>query len=129
MRSPAPEDDAEYLAQYLAESRRVLRDLQAARAAMRQVEGRAESDDGLIEAAAAGQGVLTRLRIDPRALRLGEAALGRAVTKVLRAAQEEAGRQAQEIAERAAGRSASLPAPLDETFVRQRVEQAALDLL
>ncbi|MCF6471088.1 YbaB/EbfC family nucleoid-associated protein [Nonomuraea sp. MG754425] len=128
MRAPAPEDDADFLAQYVAQSRRIMRDLQAAREAIRQVEARAESDDGLVAAACDGQGGLSRLRIDPRALRLGEAALGRKVTEVLRAAQEEAGQQAQEIADRA-GSGASLSAPLDETFVRARVEQAARDLL
>ncbi|NUP63435.1 MAG: hypothetical protein HOW71_14840, partial [Nonomuraea sp.] len=58
----------------------------------------------------------------------GEAALGREVAAVLRAAQDDAARQAQEIAD-AAERAAELPQPLDETFVRGRVEQAARDLL
>ncbi|UBU13142.1 YbaB/EbfC family nucleoid-associated protein [Nonomuraea gerenzanensis] len=128
MRPPAPEGDAEYLAQYVAQSRQILRDLQAARRAIQQVEAAAESDDRLVAATSDGQGGLTRLRIDPRALRLGEAELGRKVTEVLRAAQEEAARQAQEIADKAASRSAALPAPLDETFVRARVEQVAHDL-
>ncbi|TMR98700.1 YbaB/EbfC family nucleoid-associated protein [Nonomuraea basaltis] len=129
MRSPAPEDDAEYLAQYIAQSRQIMRDLKAARAAIQQVEGRAESDDGLVQASADGMSGPTRLRIDPRALRLGEAALGKKVAAVLQAAQDDAGRQAQEIAGRAAARSAALPEPLDETFVRQRVEQVTRDLL
>ncbi|GAA2899270.1 YbaB/EbfC family nucleoid-associated protein [Nonomuraea rubra] len=129
MRSPAPEDDAEYLAQYLAQSRQIMRDLQAARAAILQVEGRARSDDGLVEASADGHGGLTGLRIDPRALRSGEVELGRKVTEVLRSAQEDAARHAQEIADKVAGSSAALPEPLDETFVRARVEQAAQDLL
>ncbi|MGW0802296.1 YbaB/EbfC family nucleoid-associated protein [Nonomuraea sp. NPDC002799] len=129
MRSPAPEDDAEFLARYIDQSRRVMRDLRAARAAIQQVEGRAKSGDGLVEASAGGQGELTRLRLDPRALRLGEAKLGATVTAVLRAAQEDARRQAQEIADDAASGSPGLPEPLDETFVRERVEQAARDLL
>ncbi|MFC5825188.1 YbaB/EbfC family nucleoid-associated protein [Nonomuraea insulae] len=127
MWSPAPEDDAEFLARYVAESREIMRGLQAARAAVQQVEGRAESDDGLVEATADGQGGPTGLRIDPRAMRGGEAALGRKVTAVLRAAQEDAGRQAREITDAASG--PALREPLDETFVRQRVEQAAQDLL
>lgn len=125
---PAPEDDAEYLAQYVAQSRQVIREIQAARTSIQQVEGQAKSDDGLVEATANGQGGLTRLRIDPRALRLGEAALGEKVTAVLRAAQDDAGHRAQEIADEARGRCAALPAPLDETFVRRRVENAVLDL-
>ncbi|MEV2272755.1 YbaB/EbfC family nucleoid-associated protein [Nonomuraea africana] len=129
MRSPAPEDDPEYLAQYVAQSQQIMRELQAARSAIQRVEGRAASDDGLVEASADGQGGLTRLRIDPRALRLGEAALGEKVTAVLRAAQEDAGRQAKEIADEVGERAAALQEPLDEMFVRQRVEQAARDLL
>jgi DNA-binding protein YbaB len=129
MRSPAPEDDAEFLAQYVARSRQIMRDLRVARAAIQQVEGRAKSDDGLVEAFAGGQGAPTRLRIDPRALRFSEAALSAKVTAVLRAAQEDAGRQAQEITDEAKGRTSALPEPLDETFVRERVEQAAHDLL
>ncbi|GAA4914802.1 DNA-binding protein YbaB [Nonomuraea thailandensis] len=128
MRSPAPDDDADYLAQYLAQSRRIMRDLRAAQAAMLQVEGRARSDDGLVEASADGHGGLTALRIDPRALRSGEAELGRKVTEVLRSAQEDAARHAQEIADRVTAGGAALPEPLDETFVRARVEQAAQDL-
>ncbi|WP_371782140.1 YbaB/EbfC family nucleoid-associated protein [Streptosporangium subroseum] len=128
MWSPAPEDDAEYLAQYVDQSRQIMRDLQATRSTIQQVEGRARSDDGLVEASADGHGGLTRLRIDPRALRIGEATLGKKVTAVLRMAQEDAARQTQKIADEAAGRAAALPAPLDETFVRQRVEQAARDL-
>ncbi|GAA2410029.1 hypothetical protein GCM10010404_80010 [Nonomuraea africana] len=129
MRSPAPEDDPEYLAQYVAQSQQIMRELQAARSAIQRVEGRAASDDGLVEASADGQGGLTRLRIDPRALRLGEVALGEKVTAVLRAAQEDAGRQAKEIADEVGERAAALQEPLDEMFVRQRVEQAARDLL
>ncbi|NUO99729.1 MAG: YbaB/EbfC family nucleoid-associated protein [Nonomuraea sp.] len=128
MRPPIPDDDAEYLLDYFSQGQRAIRDLRAAQAAIRQVEGRARSADGLIEAAADGEGGLTGLRVDPRALRLGEAALGREVAAVLRAAQDDAARQAQEIAD-AAERAAELPQPLDETFVRGRVEQAARDLL
>jgi DNA-binding protein YbaB len=128
MSFPTPEHDAAYLEDYFAQGRRVIRDLRAAQAAIRQLEGVAKSKDGLIEAAADGQGGLTRLRIDPRALRLGEATLGREVTAVLQAAQEDAARKAEAIADEAMG-AANLPEPLDETFVRQRVEQAARDLL
>ncbi|MEV6032585.1 YbaB/EbfC family nucleoid-associated protein [Nonomuraea sp. NPDC052116] len=128
MSVPSPEHDAEYLEQYFAQGRRAIRDLRAAQAAIRQLEGLAKSKDGLIEAAADGQGGLTRLRIDPRALRLGEPTLGREVTAVLRAAQEDAVRKAGVLADEAMG-AANLPEPLDETFVRRRVEQAARDLL
>ncbi|MFF4620685.1 YbaB/EbfC family nucleoid-associated protein [Nonomuraea jabiensis] len=128
MSFPTPENDAAYLEDYFAQGRRAIRDLRAAQAAIRQLEGLAKSKDGLIEAAADGQGGLTRLRIDPRALRLGEAALGREVTAVLQAAQEDAARKAGVIADEAMG-AANLPEPLDETFVRRRVEQATRDLL
>ena len=129
MPSPAPEDDTEYLAGYLAKGQSIMRDLLEARVAIRRVEGEARSEDGLVEAAADGQGGLTRLRIDPRALRLGEAALGRQVTEVLRAAQADAERKAREIADKVSGSAEAMPEPLDETFVRGRVEQAARDLL
>ncbi|SDH57672.1 YbaB/EbfC DNA-binding family protein [Sinosporangium album] len=128
MRSPAPEDDAEYLHQYVTRSRRAIRALHDARASIGQVQGRANSDDGLIEALADGRGAPTRLRIDPRARRLGEAALGRKVAEVLRAAQDDAGRQAREIADGVRDVAAALPLPLGETFVRARVEQALNDL-
>ncbi|TDD18854.1 YbaB/EbfC family nucleoid-associated protein [Nonomuraea diastatica] len=129
MRPPAPEDDAEFLARYVERSQEIIRGIRAAQVAIGQVESRAESRDGLVEAAADGHGRLTRLRIDPRALRQGERALGGQVAAVLRAAQEEAARQAQEIADEASERAGALPEPLDETFVRDRVEQAAHDLL
>jgi DNA-binding protein YbaB len=128
MRPPTPDNDAAYLLEYVSEGQRVIRDLQAAQSAIRQVEGLAKSKDGLVEAAADGEGGLTRLHIDPRAMRLGESALGREVAAVLRAAQEDAARRAQEIAD-AAESAATLPQPLDETFVRGRVEQVARDLL
>jgi hypothetical protein len=50
------------------------------------------------------------------------------VAAVLRAAQEDAAGKAQEIAD-AADSAAALPEPLDETFVRHRVDQVARDLL
>ncbi|MEV4165386.1 YbaB/EbfC family nucleoid-associated protein [Nonomuraea dietziae] len=128
MRPPTPDNDDEYLLEYVAQGQQVIRDLQAAQSAIRQVEGLAKSSNGLLEAAADGEGGLTRLRIDPRAMRLGESALGREVAAVLRAAQEDAARKAQEIAD-AAESAAALPQPLDETFVRRRVEQVARDLL
>ncbi|GAA2206674.1 hypothetical protein GCM10009850_021320 [Nonomuraea monospora] len=128
MRPPTPDHDEEYLLDYFAQGQQVMRDLRAAQDAIRQVEGVAASKDGLIEAAADGEGGLTRLHIDPRAMRLGESALAREVAAVLRAAQEDAARKAQEIAD-AAESAAALPQPLDETFVRGRVEQVARDLL
>ncbi|MEV4891571.1 YbaB/EbfC family nucleoid-associated protein [Nonomuraea sp. NPDC055795] len=128
MRPPTPDDDAGYLHEYFAQGQRAIRDLRAAQDAIRQVEGLARSTDGLLEAAADGEGGLTRLRIDPRATRLGESALGREVAAVLRAAQDDAARKAQEIAD-AAESAATLPQPLDDTFVRGRVEQVARDLL
>jgi DNA-binding protein YbaB len=128
MRPPTPDNDAEYLLDYFSQGQRVIRDLRAAQSAIRQVEGLATSKDGLLEAAADGEGGLTRLHIDPRAMRLGESALAREVAAVLRAAQEDAARKAQEIAD-AVESAATLPQPLDETFVRGRVEQAARDLL
>jgi DNA-binding protein YbaB len=124
----APPNDVEYLEEALARSEEVMRGLRTAQAALLRVAGRAESADGLVAAVADGRGGITELRLDPRALRLGEAALGRQVTQVLQAAQQEAGRHAQEIMTRALGESADLPEPPDETFVRDQVEQAARDL-
>ncbi|NUS04918.1 MAG: hypothetical protein HOV97_20435, partial [Nonomuraea sp.] len=54
MRPPIPDDDAEYLLDYFSQGQRAIRDLRAAQAAIRQVEGLARSKDGLLEAAADG---------------------------------------------------------------------------
>ncbi|WP_188189328.1 YbaB/EbfC family nucleoid-associated protein [Nonomuraea sp. SYSU D8015] len=126
---PAPEDDLEYLEQVLAKTRQTVRGLRAAQAAIMDVTARAASKDGLVEASANGSGEVIGLRIDPRALRLGEAELGRQVTAVLQEAQQDAVRQAQEIASRAMADAPEMPPPLDESFVRSRVEQVARDLL
>ncbi|GAA3254169.1 YbaB/EbfC family nucleoid-associated protein [Nonomuraea helvata] len=126
---PAPEQDAAFLAEYTKRCQEVIRDLHAAQTAIGQLEGRAESADGLVSATANGQGRVTGLNIDPRALRMNERELSRVVTAVLQTAQADATRQAQEIADEASRRADALPEPLDETFVRARGEQAIRDLI
>ncbi|MGW0203542.1 YbaB/EbfC family nucleoid-associated protein [Nonomuraea sp. NPDC003201] len=125
---PSPEQDATFLAAYMERCRETIRGLYAAQTAIGQLEGRAQSVDGLVSATANGQGRVTRLSINPRALRMNEQELGRVVTAVLQSAQDNAARQAQEIADEASSRADALPEPLDETFVRARGEQAIRDL-
>ncbi|SDJ34481.1 YbaB/EbfC family nucleoid-associated protein [Nonomuraea jiangxiensis] len=126
---PPPEEDREYVEQIYATTRRAMRGLQAAQAAIGQVVGRAASEDDLVKATAGGRGDITGLRIDPRAMRLHEGELARQVTAVLQAAQQDAALQAQQIASKAMGEVPELPKPLGETFVRARAEQVIRDLL
>ncbi|MEU7829560.1 MULTISPECIES: YbaB/EbfC family nucleoid-associated protein [unclassified Nonomuraea] len=129
MSVPTPEQDAAFLAEYVDRCREVIRGLYAAQTAIGRLEGQAESADGLVWATADGQGRVTRLSINPRALRKNERELGREVTEVLQAAQNDAARQAQEVVDKASRRADALPEPLDATFVRARGEQAIRDLI
>ncbi len=126
---PSPDQDVEQLEQVMLHSRRMLERLRTARAEIRDVAGRAESTDGLVRAVADGQGDITEIHFDPRVMRLDHAALGAQVTKVLQAAQDDAERQAQAIVDDALAGTANLPGPLDERFIRDRVDQIARNLL
>ncbi|GAA3078386.1 YbaB/EbfC family nucleoid-associated protein [Streptosporangium carneum] len=126
---PSPDDDVERLEQVLIQGRRMMERLQEARAGIRDLTGNAESADGLVKAVSNGQGDIVELRFDPRVMRLDPAALGGQVTRVLQAAQDDAARQARTIVDDALADTANLPEPLDERFIRDRVDQVARNLL
>ncbi|MFD0885226.1 YbaB/EbfC family nucleoid-associated protein [Streptosporangium algeriense] len=125
---PSPDDDVERLERVLLQGRGMMERLREARDGVREVAGRARSADDLVEAVSNGQGDVTEVRLDPRAMRLDHTALGRQVTEVLQAAQDEAARLAQEIVERALAETEDLPEPPDEHFIRDRVDQIARNL-
>ncbi|NUR89247.1 MAG: YbaB/EbfC family nucleoid-associated protein [Nonomuraea sp.] len=92
------------------------------------VSGTGEAADGMIRATADGGGSLTAIDINPRALRLDVTALGRQVTGAIRLAQRDASRRTSEILQDADSATATVQEPLDETFVRERIENAARDI-
>lgn len=126
---PSPQDDVEQVERTLRQGREAMLRIQEARSRIGAITGRAGSADGLIEAVADGRGAITRLRLDPRVMRAGHAALSGQVTAVLQEAQRNAEEQAKEIVDGALADTADLPEPPDETFVRERVEQIARNLL
>ena len=129
MSIPSPDGDAELLERVLLEGRAMTRRLQDARAMIRDVTGRAENPDRTVKATADGRGEIVELHFDPRVMRLDRETLGRQVTAVLRAAQRDAEAKTQAIMDAALAETADVPAPLDERFVRDRVERIARDLL
>ncbi|MBB4917378.1 YbaB/EbfC family nucleoid-associated protein [Streptosporangium saharense] len=122
---PSPDDDVERLERVLLQGRGMMERLREARTEVREVSGRAHSAEDLVEVVSNGQGDVTEVRIDPRAMRLDHATLGRQVTAVLQAAQDEAARLAREIVDRALADTEGLPEPPDEHFIRDRVDQIA----
>ena len=129
MTTPSSDGDAELLERVLAEGRATMRRLREARALVRDVTAEAQSPDRTIRAVADGRGEIVELRFDPRVMRLDRETLGRRVTAVLRAAQQDAEARTREITEAALADTADVPPPLDERFVRDRVERIARDLL
>ncbi|MGW5266419.1 YbaB/EbfC family nucleoid-associated protein [Microbispora sp. NPDC004025] len=129
MTTPSPDGDAELLERVLLEGRAMMRRLQDARALVRDVTGRAESPGRTMRAVADGRGEIVELHFDPRVMRLDREALGRQVTAVLRAAQRDAEARTRQIMDAALAETADVPAPLDDRFVRDRVERIARDLL
>ncbi|MEU6414167.1 YbaB/EbfC family nucleoid-associated protein [Microbispora sp. NPDC046933] len=129
MTTPSPDGDAELLERVLMEGRATMRRLQEARAMVHDVTGRAESADRTVKAVADGRGEIVELHFDPRVMRLGREVLGRQVTAVLREAQRDAEARTRAIMDAALAETADVPAPLDERFVRDRVERIARDLL
>jgi DNA-binding protein YbaB len=125
---PDPSQDHHYLEQVIEQTRTAMRGLRQAKHLIGQVEGTGEGAQGMIRAAADGRGGLTGIELDPRALRLDVATLGAEVTRAIQAAQDDATRRTAEIVDEAVGGVGALPEPLDETFVRGRVDAAARDL-
>ncbi|WP_329083576.1 YbaB/EbfC family nucleoid-associated protein [Streptosporangium sp. NBC_01469] len=120
-------EDARYMEQVIEQTETALSRLRQAKHLIGEVEGTGEAADGLVRVTANSGGSLTKVDINPRALRLSVAALGNEVTEAIRLAQQDASRRTGEIVEDAAA-SAGIPQPLDETFVRERVEAAAHDM-
>ncbi|GGK64035.1 hypothetical protein Sme01_26080 [Sphaerisporangium melleum] len=105
-----------------------MRGLREAQAAIGAVTAEGRGAGGMIRVAADGRGRLTGVDLDPRVMRLPAGALATEALKAIQDAQEAAGRQAQEIAERAREHAEAFPEPLDEEFVRRRVEQVAREI-
>ncbi|GGO68004.1 YbaB/EbfC family nucleoid-associated protein [Nonomuraea cavernae] len=125
---PTPDEDRRYLEQLITQTRTAMDHLRQAKRLIGEAEGTGEAAQGLIRVRADGRGGLIGVSLNPRALRLDTRTLGAEVTKVIQAAQEHAGRITGEIVQDAVARAGGLPAPLDETFVRDRIELAAADL-
>jgi DNA-binding protein YbaB len=123
-----PSEDTHYLDQVIERTQAAVRDLRRAERLIAEVEGAGEAAQGMIRARAGGHGAMRGLHIDPRALRLDPRTLGAEVTKAIQQAQEAAAERTEEIVAEATARVGVLPEPLDETFVRHRVESAARDL-
>lgn len=124
---PEPGEDAHYMEQVIEQTETALSRLRQAKHLIGEVKGTGEAAQGMIRAMADSSGSLTKVDIDPRALRLSVAALGDEVTEAIRLAQQDSSRRTGEIIEDAAA-SVGIPQPLDETFVRERVEAAARDI-
>ncbi|GAA4229274.1 DNA-binding protein YbaB [Streptosporangium album] len=126
--TPASNDELRHLEQIMEQAQEVMRKFQEAQTAILEVTGAGEGADGLVRAVSDGRGGIMEIDFNPRAMRLDCATLGREVTTALQAAQQEAERRSQEIMGEALASAEAMPEPLDETFVRDRVEQAARDL-
>ncbi|MFC6082703.1 YbaB/EbfC family nucleoid-associated protein [Sphaerisporangium aureirubrum] len=123
------EDDHQRLELIIRQTEEAMRGLEHARAGIGQVTGEGEGADGMVRAVADGRGRLTSLDFNPRVMRLAPGQLGQEVAKAVQEAQDAAQEQTREIVGRAQARAAELMAePLDETFVRRRVEQVARDI-
>ncbi|MEU6711188.1 YbaB/EbfC family nucleoid-associated protein [Nonomuraea sp. NPDC046802] len=113
--------------QVIGQTETALNRLRQAKHLIGEVRGTGEAAQGLICATADSSGSLTGVDINPRALRLSVAALGDEITEAIRLAQQDTSRRTGEIIEDAAA-SAGIPQPLDETFVRERIELAASNM-
>lgn len=125
----ASEDDQELLDRFMAQTRRAMRRLQEAETSAGRVVGEGISADGLIEVSADGHNHVTKIRLDPRVLRLDRSELGRKMLTAIQQAQSDGERRAQEILGQALDETRAMPVPLDESFIRDRVEQVARELL
>ncbi|MEU6791101.1 YbaB/EbfC family nucleoid-associated protein [Nonomuraea wenchangensis] len=121
-------DDLDHLERVLRQTDEIMRDLEAARAEIAQITGVGEAGGGMVRVVAGGGGRLKAIKLNPRVMRQPADELARQVMAATRAAQEAAGRRSHEIVERARARAESLTEPLDETFVRRRIEQVAEEI-
>ena len=125
---PTPGEDRQYLDQFVERTQAAMLRLREAKRLINAVEGTGEAMRGMIRASADGRGALTGIELDPRALRHDVTTLATEVTAAIQTAQREATRRTGEIVEEATGQAGALPEPLDERFVRARVEAAAREL-
>ncbi|MET8869188.1 YbaB/EbfC family nucleoid-associated protein [Nonomuraea sp. NPDC004580] len=126
---PSPDQDRLYFDQIMRQTEDAMRHLRTAKQLIGQVAGTGVAADGFIKVTAGAGGTLSGIDLDPRLLRLPPAVIGRELTKAVRAAQDDAERRSREIVDEAAPYVEALPEPLDETFVRRRVDAAMRDLL
>ncbi|GII60383.1 hypothetical protein Skr01_04680 [Sphaerisporangium krabiense] len=108
------------------ESRRAVRRLGEVMGELRAVKGTGEAAGGMIGAVVDGGGMVERVVLDPRAMRLDSDAIGQAVTEAVRAAQLDARRRNEELLRGAMGeeRPSSFD-PYDLDGVQAWLEEAA----
>jgi DNA-binding protein YbaB len=122
-------DDNELLEQVLNQSRTAMRRLREAEEAVGRVVGEGKGANGRIEVASDGRGVITKVRFDPRVMRLDRTALAEEVVAALKMAQLHAEQRRQEIVSEALEATVPLLEPLGAASVRQRVEQVTREIL
>jgi DNA-binding protein YbaB len=126
--TPSPEGDAELMERILGHYRKMMRTLREAQDGIETVVGRGESADGLLTAVSDGHGRISKVALDPRAMRLDRSELGRRLTEVLQTAQACSLKQTREIKERLFTETDHMPQPLGEEFVTDRIERIARNL-
>jgi DNA-binding protein YbaB len=129
MSSPDPEaDDLEYLERVVGRTEEIMRRLGEAHAMIGEVTGEGEAAGGMVRVVADGRGRVRAIELNPRVMRLDPVRLAQEAAAAMRAAQEAAARRTEEIVEGARAEVSALPEPLDETFVRRRVERVAREI-
>ncbi|GLZ08311.1 hypothetical protein Acsp03_57770 [Actinomadura sp. NBRC 104412] len=104
MSEPGPEFDPEIL---FREARSQFDQVAGMQRAMAELRGRAESQDGRVRAVYAQDQGLAEVQLDPRAMRMSAADLGRLIVEVSGAAKRDLERQMKEL--------------MDETFAQQDI--------
>lgn len=122
-------DGGEHLRAYLERAQKAVRGLQEIQARIDAVTGQGVGADGLVRATCEGRGGISEVWFDPRAMRQDHVALGKTVTAVLQAAQQDAERQTLAITGEALDGVEALPEPPDEHVVREQIEQVAREIL
>ncbi|MFE3451296.1 YbaB/EbfC family nucleoid-associated protein [Nonomuraea sp. NPDC059194] len=106
----------------LSESERSLRRIREATAEFERVTGAGEAAEGLVRASVDHTGRLREVTLDPRAMRQDSATLADSVTQAVRAAQDDASRQGQELLDAVLGDQARNP--FDLNALRDRLQAA-----
>ncbi|MET8333876.1 YbaB/EbfC family nucleoid-associated protein [Streptosporangium canum] len=121
--------DEQHLQDYMERAQEAVRALQEVRARIDAVTGQGVGADGLVRAVCDGRGGISEAWFDPRAMRQDHVTLGRTVTAVLQAAQQDAERQTLAITGEALDGVEALPEPPDERVVRDQIERVAHEIL